>query len=411
MKFSYSYDKGLAWNNTHAMDSFPNPDCDADIIRYTSTIDGYEKNRLIITSPYQGWGRANVSIVISYDEGKTWPTKRQLSQESSGYSAVTIDHDGDIHVHYEKTMSGKGYHMVVDSFSLEWGSYGKDKFEHPVHLNWCVCEEQCRNKCKTGAYVANLKVFDSYVSSYYHYPKHMEYTFVSKVPDYKLNVSIPGLVKYEVTNLNPNKLTISMTGESDHLIDFALKNVKVKAFSNIIYGSTIDLEGSSIDINGTVTRVNIYDGYMMLIISPPKSGRSTSLLNIYLENNQDFEIHKNSDSLDSSIKIVISENSKVSIKGYWSEEEGKRVTISNPNSVPNAVVNIDQPDNVFAYEGSKPSVSNVTKFTSIAIYIIVGGALFMILVIVITILVLRKLKNHEKSEDRSAFEVDFSANF
>lgn len=63
----------------------------------------------------------------------------------------------------------------------------------------------------------------------------MEYRFVKNVTDCSLNMSIPGLAKYEVTNLNQHKSTITMKGTSDHLVDFTLSNVEVNTDMNIIY--------------------------------------------------------------------------------------------------------------------------------------------------------------------------------
>lgn len=257
-----------------------------------------------------------------------------------------------------------------------------------------------------------MKVFDSYIESYFRYPRHMEYRFIEQVPDYVLNVSVPGLFKYEVANQNQHKPTISMIGLSDHLINFTFKNVEIKTDTSIIYGQTINLEGSGIHINGALTRIDIFDEYISLNIPPKSNSRlldigstkiydKDSVLNIKLEANDNLVISKNTDTVSSSIKLVIAENTRVSIKGHWSEEDGKKVTISNPDSVSNAVVDIDQPDNVFAYEGSKPKVSNLTKFPSTAIYIIVGGALYFVLIIVITVLVIKKIKGRILSDEHS----------
>lgn len=117
-----------------------------------------------------------------------------------------------------------------------------------------------------------------------------------------------------------------------------------------------------------------------------------SVLDIKLEPKNDLVISKNTETVSSSIKIVLSKKSKVSIKGYWSEDEGKKLTISNPDSS-NAVVNIEQDDNVFVYEGSSPNVSVIKKFTNIAIYIIVGAALYLIVLIAVAIFVIKKLKD------------------
>ena len=46
------------------------PACNGDIVRYTSTLDGYDKDRILHTVPNHATERQNVSLFLSYDEGE-----------------------------------------------------------------------------------------------------------------------------------------------------------------------------------------------------------------------------------------------------------------------------------------------------------------------------------------------------
>ena len=53
--------KGLTWKTAYNQSDIPDPNCDGDIIHYTSTLDGYNKNRLLHTIPFSA-DRSNVSV-------------------------------------------------------------------------------------------------------------------------------------------------------------------------------------------------------------------------------------------------------------------------------------------------------------------------------------------------------------
>lgn len=77
-RFNISTDKGLTWGTAYNQTSITDPNCDGDFIRYTSTLDGYNKNRLLQTIPFAS-NRSNVSVLMSTDEGITWGAPKQFS--------------------------------------------------------------------------------------------------------------------------------------------------------------------------------------------------------------------------------------------------------------------------------------------------------------------------------------------
>ncbi len=102
-KFSYSKDRGETWSDPVPVEGLPDPRCNGDIIRYTTT-DG--KNVLLQSLPGDPKGRNNVAIYASYDNGQTWPVKKTVVTTPSAYSSMTILPDGSIGILTEESQNG-----------------------------------------------------------------------------------------------------------------------------------------------------------------------------------------------------------------------------------------------------------------------------------------------------------------
>lgn len=125
-RFNVSPDKGLTWKTAYSQSDLPDPNCDGDIIRYTSTLDGYNKNRLLHTIPFSA-DRSNVSVLMSTDEGSTWPIRKTIFPGASAYSSLTVLPDGTLGIYYENGENAI-YQMYFVRFSLDWLSNGTDTF-------------------------------------------------------------------------------------------------------------------------------------------------------------------------------------------------------------------------------------------------------------------------------------------
>lgn len=121
-----STDRGVTWGPKNTWHEIWGNACDADIIRYTSTRDGYDKDRILHTLP-NAKNRTNVSMWLSYDEGTTWPVRKTICKGESAYSSITILPDGTIGVYVEEDESVP-YKMYFLNFSLDWLTDGKDHF-------------------------------------------------------------------------------------------------------------------------------------------------------------------------------------------------------------------------------------------------------------------------------------------
>lgn len=124
-----SPDKGKTWRAHYTEKELISPACNGEIIYYTSTIDGYNKNRILHSVPYAN-NRSNVSVLLSYDEGNTYPIRKTICPTASAYSALTILPDGTIGCYFED--GGAEMDMVFVRFSLKWLTDGKDEYTLPA---------------------------------------------------------------------------------------------------------------------------------------------------------------------------------------------------------------------------------------------------------------------------------------
>ncbi len=119
-----SLDEGKTWE-TRAEEQLIDPGCNGSIIRYTSIVDGYKKNRLLFSNAKMKKGRKNMTVRVSYDEGKTWTDGRTIYTGGSAYSSLTVLENGDIGLFFEQDDYKKNPFV---SFSLEWLTFGDDKY-------------------------------------------------------------------------------------------------------------------------------------------------------------------------------------------------------------------------------------------------------------------------------------------
>ena len=77
-------------------------------------------------------GRINLSLRLSYDEGKTYPVKKVVDAGRSGYCDMVAGKDGFIYILYEQgEREGKGsvpQSLYLVKVNLQWLTDGKDKF-------------------------------------------------------------------------------------------------------------------------------------------------------------------------------------------------------------------------------------------------------------------------------------------
>jgi sialidase-1 len=130
-----SPDGATGWSTPKFDNALLEPICMAGIVRYSldrprilfcnpdnlSRADGKEE-------PGKNRDRKNVSVKLSYDEGKTWVVNKSLEPGASMYSDIAVTKSGTILCFYGRgTKPGfAGDALTLARFNLEWLTDGKD---------------------------------------------------------------------------------------------------------------------------------------------------------------------------------------------------------------------------------------------------------------------------------------------
>ncbi len=137
-----SKDRGQTWSTPFVDPDLPDADCEGSLIRFTRQDQGYAKNRLLFANPVSGAiaagsegsdprGRFNVTVRMSYDEGKTWPIEKTILKGPGAYSSMTVFPDGSIGILFETGTAFGSFDdyaakEVFARFTLDWLTDGKD---------------------------------------------------------------------------------------------------------------------------------------------------------------------------------------------------------------------------------------------------------------------------------------------
>ena len=110
-RFSFSDDGGETWSETITSTQMLDPACNGDVINYSY---GKNKDILIHTIPYHSRLRKNVSLLVSFDDGKTWPWHQAVVPTGSAYSSITQLADGTLGCVVERNspLNNGGFDLV-----------------------------------------------------------------------------------------------------------------------------------------------------------------------------------------------------------------------------------------------------------------------------------------------------------
>ncbi|MFH1731445.1 MAG: sialidase family protein, partial [Planctomycetota bacterium] len=93
-------------------DDLPDPNCQGAVVRHSWPKDG-KPGIILYSGPGLPTGRVQGTLFASYDDGKTWPWKKQYYQGGSGYSDACVLPDGRVAVLFEKDGKSKlGFTIV-----------------------------------------------------------------------------------------------------------------------------------------------------------------------------------------------------------------------------------------------------------------------------------------------------------
>jgi len=111
-----SSDEGKSWI------SFPDsvlvdPGCNASLLRYSYSEDGTQRNRLLFANAKSKSERINLTIRMSYDDGKSWPVEKTIYPGRAAYASLTLLSGGDIGLFFEKDDYRS---CAFVRFSMDW---------------------------------------------------------------------------------------------------------------------------------------------------------------------------------------------------------------------------------------------------------------------------------------------------
>jgi len=122
---AYSEDGGQHWSDVEFDPTLIEPVCQASFLRYTEG-DEHEKNRLLFANPASKTRRHELTIRLSYDEGRTWPVARVLHPGPAAYCCLTVMPDQTIGCLYENGKEHSYEKITLARFTLEWLTDGAD---------------------------------------------------------------------------------------------------------------------------------------------------------------------------------------------------------------------------------------------------------------------------------------------
>ncbi|MDO4411578.1 exo-alpha-sialidase [Cutibacterium sp.] len=93
-----STDGGVNWHNYRVDDQLPDSINNAQIIRpFPSAKPGTLRSKVLLFSNTTGQrSRTNGTLSLSYDDGATWPIKKEFRSGKTGYTTMAVQNDGSI---------------------------------------------------------------------------------------------------------------------------------------------------------------------------------------------------------------------------------------------------------------------------------------------------------------------------
>jgi sialidase-1 len=132
-------DGATGWSKPRFDDALKEPICMAGLVRFSGS-PATDKNRLLFCNPDnlaradgkeepgKNRDRKNLSVKLSYDEGKTWAVNKVVEPGWSAYSDLAVTPRGTVLCFYGRAEKPHfaGDRLTVARFNLEWLTDGKD---------------------------------------------------------------------------------------------------------------------------------------------------------------------------------------------------------------------------------------------------------------------------------------------
>ena len=134
-----SHDGGETWGDLRRAEELITPRCHGAVERFTLA-EKQDKNRLLFSSPASPfrqkehpYGRYNLTVRLSYDEGATWTAGKTIWPHPASYSDIAVLDDMSIGYVYERGDKGSTHYwdeIHFARFNLEWLTDGRDSLVH-----------------------------------------------------------------------------------------------------------------------------------------------------------------------------------------------------------------------------------------------------------------------------------------
>lgn len=136
-----SHDGGETWTDLRRAEELITPRCHGPVERLTLASQ-QDKNRLLFSSPASPfrqnehpYGRYNLTIRLSYDEGASWTAGKTIWPHPASYSDMVVLDDMTIAYVYERGDKGSTHYwdeVHFARFNLEWLTDGRDSIGQPT---------------------------------------------------------------------------------------------------------------------------------------------------------------------------------------------------------------------------------------------------------------------------------------
>ena len=123
-KIARSRDGGATWSEASEDAALIEPRCQGSLQLFTDTL-AQDKNRLLFANP-ASLERKNLTVRLSYDEGRTWPVAKQIHAGPAAYSCLTILSDLTAACLYEGGEKNAYEKISFARFNVEWLTDGAD---------------------------------------------------------------------------------------------------------------------------------------------------------------------------------------------------------------------------------------------------------------------------------------------
>ena len=118
-----SHDGGMTWTDLHRLEELITPRCHGPVERFDAT-------RLLFCSPASPfrqaehpYGRYNLTVRLSTDEGETWTAGKTIWSHPSSYADIAVLDDHSIALIYERGDKGSTHYwdeLHFARFNIEW---------------------------------------------------------------------------------------------------------------------------------------------------------------------------------------------------------------------------------------------------------------------------------------------------